>query len=434
MDKKALVLGGGGAKGSYQMGTWQALREMGLHFDIITGTSIGSINGALMAQDTFEIADELWNNIEYENIFHEERKTNIRTINSALDMVKFAVNDALLQGSVDSSSLEMLVKGAVNEEKVRASATRFGLVTVELPSMRPFTPMIEEIPQGMLYRYLMASSSCFPVFTPYEIDGLHYIDGGYYDNVPINLAIKQGADYVVAVDLDGIGFVREPVTEQGVDIIRIRSYWDLGAVFEFDKNIFARNRRLGYYDTMKAFRQLDGYYYTFGYGESAKNHEALQGGLDRLRERIARLAQSPVVRTISTVEKDAAIDFLMQSNWETHVQEKLCRAAEIAGAVYGITPEQQYTFEKFNSQLLHLYRMLPPMFPALEKQPKEDIKRILAAALQSMEPRRMSASITQLMLRAENAENDGDAVRILAGLLPREYVAGAYLALLLKNG
>ncbi|WMJ84646.1 patatin-like phospholipase family protein [Oscillospiraceae bacterium LTW-04] len=430
MNKRALVLGGGGAKGSYQMGAWQAFRELELGFDIITGTSIGSINGALMVQDAFEIADKLWNSIEYENIFREERKTNIRTINSALDMVKFAVNDALLQGSVDSSSLEALIKQAVDEDKVRASSVRFGLVTVELPSMRPLTPMIEEISHGMLYRYLMASASCFPVFSPYEIDGVRYIDGGYYDNVPINLAIQEGADYVVAVDLDGIGFVREPVSEQGVDIVRIRSYWDLGAVFEFDKNIFARNRRLGYYDTMKAFGKLDGYYYTFGYGESAKNLKALEHGIPTLRERITRLAKSPMVRTISTVEKDVAIDFLMKSNWESHAQEKLCRAAEIAGAVYGISPEQQYTFEKFNNQLLRLYHTVPSVLPTLELQPKEDIKRILAAALQSMEPRRMSASITQLMLREQS---DGEAVRILAGLLPREYAAATYLALLLKQ-
>ncbi len=430
MGKKALALGGGGAKGSYQMGAWQAFRELGMEFDIITGTSIGSINGALMVQNAFEVADELWNSIEYENIFHEERKTNIRTINSALDMVKFAVNDALLQGSVDSSSLEALIKEAVDEDRVRASSTRFGLVTVELPAMRPFTPMLEEIPNGMLYRYLMASSSCFPVFSPYEIDGVRYIDGGYYDNVPINLALAQGASHIVAVDLDGIGFVREPAAEQGAEIIRIRSYWDLGAVFEFDKNIFARNRRLGYYDTMKAFRSLDGYYYTFGHGEAARNHKALASGLAVLRERIAGLAQNPMVRTISTVEKDAAIDFLMKSSWEQHAQEKLCRAAEIAGALYGISPEQQYTFEKFNSQLLRLYHTVPTVFPTLELQPREDIKRILAAALQSMEPRSMSASITQLMLREEK---DGEAVRILAGLLPREYAAAAYLALLLRQ-
>ncbi|MFV0498211.1 MAG: patatin-like phospholipase family protein, partial [Candidatus Fimivivens sp.] len=316
------------------------------------------------------------------------------------------------------------------EEKIRASGVRFGLVTVELPSMRPLTPMIEQIPQGMLYRYLMASSACFPVFSPYEIDGTRYIDGAYYDNIPINLAIQEGAEYVIAVDLDGFGFVREPVIEQGVDIIRIRSYWDLGAVFEFDKNIFARNRRFGYYDTMKAFGKLDGYYYTFGYGESVKNFKAFAHGVPMLFERVTRLAKSPVVRTISTMEKDAAIDFLVKLNSESHSQEMLCRAAEIAGVIYGISPEQPYTFEQFNDRLLRLYNAVPSVLPTLALQPKEDIKRILAAALQSMEPRRMSASITQLMLRDQS---DSEAVRILAGLLPREYAAAAYLALLLTH-
>lgn len=430
MGKKALVLGGGGAKGSYQMGAWQAFRELGLKFDVIVGTSIGSINGALMTQDTFEIADELWNNIEYENIFLEERKTNIRTINSALDMVKFAVNDALLQGNVDSTPLESLVKGCIDEEKVRSSDIDFGLVTVELPTMRPFTPMIDEIPSGMLYRYLMASSSCFPVFTPYEIDGQRYIDGGYYDNVPINLALKQGADYIVAVDLDGVGFVREPITEYGATIVRIRSYWDLGAVFEFDKNIFARNRSLGYYDTMKAFGKLDGFYYTFEHGELSKNYEANHNGIKEIEKRISKVVKRPMTKTIRTVEKDIAIDFLMNSKWEDHAPEMLCRVAEIAGTVYGISPERVYTFERFNEQLLRLYNAIPSTFPTLEMQPKEDIKRLLAAILQLVEGKSISASITQLMIREED---DSEAVNILSGLMPREYTAAAYLKSLIKN-
>ena len=44
---KALVLSGGGAKGSYQLGVWKALRELNIKFDIITGTSVGALNGAL---------------------------------------------------------------------------------------------------------------------------------------------------------------------------------------------------------------------------------------------------------------------------------------------------------------------------------------------------------------------------------------------------
>ena len=49
--KRALVLSGGGGRGSYQIGVWKALRDLGIKFDIITGTSVGALNGALMVQD-----------------------------------------------------------------------------------------------------------------------------------------------------------------------------------------------------------------------------------------------------------------------------------------------------------------------------------------------------------------------------------------------
>ena len=50
MSHYGLVLAGGGGKGAYQMGAWKALREMNITFDAIAGVSIGSINGALIAQ------------------------------------------------------------------------------------------------------------------------------------------------------------------------------------------------------------------------------------------------------------------------------------------------------------------------------------------------------------------------------------------------
>ena len=115
MAKKALVLGGGGAKGSYQMGVWQAIRELGLKFDIIVGTSIGALNGAMMTQDDFETADQLWNTIEYEKIFGEQQTGDIRQINSAVDMVRFAINDKALVGQVDSKPLENLIKNDITK-------------------------------------------------------------------------------------------------------------------------------------------------------------------------------------------------------------------------------------------------------------------------------------------------------------------------------
>ena len=51
--KRAIVLSGGGSKGSYEIGVWKALRRLHIEYDIVTGTSIGALNGALMTQKTY---------------------------------------------------------------------------------------------------------------------------------------------------------------------------------------------------------------------------------------------------------------------------------------------------------------------------------------------------------------------------------------------
>ena len=57
---KGLVLAGGGALGAYQIGAYEALLELGHKFDIITGTSIGALNGSFIASDMFEELKGLW--------------------------------------------------------------------------------------------------------------------------------------------------------------------------------------------------------------------------------------------------------------------------------------------------------------------------------------------------------------------------------------
>ena len=63
-----LVLEGGGAKGAYQIGAWKALKEAGIHVKGIAGTSVGALNGALIAMDDFEKAERIWETIHYSRV------------------------------------------------------------------------------------------------------------------------------------------------------------------------------------------------------------------------------------------------------------------------------------------------------------------------------------------------------------------------------
>ncbi len=63
-----LVLEGGGAKGAYQIGAWKALREAGVKIKGVAGSSVGSLNGALICMDDLERAEDVWRNIEYSRV------------------------------------------------------------------------------------------------------------------------------------------------------------------------------------------------------------------------------------------------------------------------------------------------------------------------------------------------------------------------------
>ena len=64
MGKKAVVLGGGGAKGAYEIGVMEALIELRFDYQIVTGTSVGSLNGALFAQKDLKLAKKMWLDID----------------------------------------------------------------------------------------------------------------------------------------------------------------------------------------------------------------------------------------------------------------------------------------------------------------------------------------------------------------------------------
>ena len=259
---KAVVLAGGGARGSYHVGAWQALIELGYRPDIVTGTSVGSLNGVLMALDWFDVAKGMWLSIDDRDVMDiPEKVFSVETLTFARD---FAT-----KGGISLEPLEKMITRFVDEEQLRKSRCRYGLVTVNVNTLKPAELTLEEIPQGKLVDYMLASSACFPVLRSRKIDGYTYIDGGYYDNMPSNLAVKMGADEIVEIDLDSFGISRK-IKDKNVKVIQVKSWHDLGHFLEFNPENAKRNIELGYLDTYKAFGKLEGKAYGFRTGETEK--------------------------------------------------------------------------------------------------------------------------------------------------------------------
>lgn len=101
--KTAVVLSGGGAKGSYQLGVWKALRELHIKYDIVTGTSIGAINGVLMCEKSYFKAKRIWHKLNLEYLFNELPKSN-----KDIDILKLFGGNFIKNGGMDIKSILLL--------------------------------------------------------------------------------------------------------------------------------------------------------------------------------------------------------------------------------------------------------------------------------------------------------------------------------------
>ena len=356
MAKRALVLAGGGSRGAYQIGAWKALRELGIRFDIITGSSVGALNGALMVQDDFEAGLELWENITSKDVMTDILTEEDVSTMSEPTVWRTFVRDVLEQGGCDITPLENTLRRLLDEPRFRSSPIEYALVTVEYPSLKPLELTKEQIPEGQVCDYLLASSACFPAFKPKDINGTKYLDGGYHDNLPMNLAQKLGAEEIIAIDLQALGIIRKPkLSPEKITVIR--PHWNLGPFILFDKSYTRRNIALGYLDTYKAFGQLYGWKYAFTPSDSQRNAQRLHTTfITTMAE--ARLHNLALVNTLESMLYRSLLRALSELGVEEEkatVGRMLLLLAEYAGEIFRIDPTIVHLFDDFNRQILEQF-------------------------------------------------------------------------------
>lgn len=262
--KRALVLNGGGSRGAYQVGAWQALDELGVRFSAVYGTSIGALNAALVAQGDVDLAVELWSQITVSQIMAVEDDDDFaieRMVSRKRDVIPFLMENAR-HLRMDISPLEKLVRENVDEARIRAGGMQLGVMTCRAPQMQGVPMTLETMAPGTLGDWIIASASCFPIFPARHIDGQRYIDGGYYDNLPIDMALTGGADEIVAVELHPEA--THPEYARMPWLTTVKPLRSLGGFLDFDPKALRRSRLLGYHDAMKRWRRFDGFLYTFG--------------------------------------------------------------------------------------------------------------------------------------------------------------------------
>ena len=262
-----IVLEGGGARGSYQIGAWKALREVGIKIRGIAGASVGALNGALICMDDLEKAEEIWENIRYSQVIDVDDDV-IETVKKldlkSLDLVKVA-EDAkriLKDKGLDITPLKSLIESVVDEDKIRSSDRELYLTTYSVTDRELLVLNAKDIPDGEIGDMRLASAY-FPAFRNDKLGGKRYLDGGGWNNVPINILLEHDYKDILVIRIYGLGYDSERTTEipEDVHVTHIAPRQDLGGILEFDRTRARKNMTLGYYDAKRVLYGLEGRWY-----------------------------------------------------------------------------------------------------------------------------------------------------------------------------
>jgi NTE family protein len=170
----------------------RALTEYGVVPDLIVGSSVGALNGAVLAADPTTAADqltEIWESMTPRKIFGVDTK-----FNAAWTLARdgFAGKGTAL---CSSQPLEKLIMATISANRIEDLPTDLAVVTTDLLAGRP-----KLLRQGPLARALLASASVPGVFAPVKIESVFCVDGGVTANVPIRQALEAGARSVIVLD------------------------------------------------------------------------------------------------------------------------------------------------------------------------------------------------------------------------------------------
>lgn len=370
--KRAVVLSGGGSKGAYQIGVWKALRKLKISYDIVTGTSVGALNAALMTQKTYYKALWFWHNIGFKDVIDEKISDDYNTKKGKKAIFRKYFKKAI-NGGMTINNLEKTVSKTLNEKKLYKSNVDLGIVTFKLKTMKPVLLTKKKIKKDKLKDYLVASASCFPAFNKKIIDDVSYIDGGIYDNLPINLAIDMGATEVIAVDLNEIG-IKQKVKNDLIDVIYITPNNDIGSFLVFDKKLSRRAIRFGYNDAMKTFKNFEGDKYTFRFGSLDLNYNKYK---IIMMEEFNKLFELQSKTLLNKIAKVTIFRKFLNSS-DDIIKKDFNKLYENLGYTFDLDDSIIYNTIKFNKKIIRKFSKLSVDKDIQKKLSETKIKAFLS--------------------------------------------------------
>ena len=285
----AIALEGGGAKGAYEVGVWQALEEAGIKYNAVSGTSVGALNGAMMVMRDLEGAVRAWKDIRLSDVIDLEgdQEENLhKVLNGEVDLHDIQelipqALDIIRNRGLDVAPLRAWVHEVADEKKIKESDVEFFVSTVSLTDKKGLEVKVNDLPEDEICDMLLASAY-HPSFRLEKLGGKYYADGGFVDTLPLHVLVENGYKDIIAVRIPGHGIERRFRIPEDVNITLISTNSDLGGVLNFDAEQSRRDMLIGYLDAKRVLYGLYGEKYYIE--RTMSDREALRQLIDRADE------------------------------------------------------------------------------------------------------------------------------------------------------
>lgn len=297
--KRALVLSGGGAKGAFQYGALRYIAENEFngmlpssYFNIISGVSVGSLNGVMMAQDNFDKLSDLWNHITQDNIY----KGNLGLLHIFWRLISHRLS------VMSNEPLHEMIKRNISLDSVLKSNCDFMFGTVSVDTGLYYSFHAHDFDSEVQFQNGILASTAMPVIWPpvnklTTKSGLNYtqlVDGGVRNISPLGDVIDFDPDEVVVINCNSEDFQPYPDPAKNMLKIAIRVLTEitLNEIFRQDIREFLHiNRILKQLPPGTSLKRPDGTLYKHYECILIEPDHDLGDALDFNREKLDRLIQ-----------------------------------------------------------------------------------------------------------------------------------------------
>lgn len=338
-----LVLGGGGARGAYQIGVWKALLEKNIHFEVITGTSVGGLNGALIAQGDYHQAVTLWEEIETDKVLDITfKEVEVLDFSAQVEQLRTFIRTSLRQRGVSSEPLRRLLEERLVPEKIQAGCP-FSVVVTKIPAFQEVVISVNDCKKEEIIDWLLASSAFFPMMAVAKVQDEFYVDGGYRNNLPVDIALQKPITELIVVDVHGPGLDKKYRLSDEIAELALASPWSLGDLFLFQSARASENIDLGYLEAKRAFGELAGYRYFFG----------RQANFEQLSKDFLNWLKPKITVDLRQLYRD------LQKFFPQNVPLELLSLAFLEFFAYwvNVSPVKVFTIEEFVATILHQFKV-----------------------------------------------------------------------------